>query len=467
MTVLELYEACGRVGDLHCPSNRPVTGISRHTEHVSEGDIFFCRQGKIFDSHAVATELFSAGAAVVVGHQELSFDGNYWRVDKGDEAKIAAAFYGHPSRRLKILGITGTDGKSTTAWITAQLLKANGFSTACLGTLGIWKGEGWQPWGFTTPEPEVLQKTFADLVTEGFTHVVMEVSSHSLSSARVRGTQFTSVALTNLGRDHLDDYVSLEEYHAAKEMLFALQKHPHFQVRPLSSPGVAYWQTGKNPKVTLIEAARNVQKIVIENEGKSWDCDFSLGGQHNLENLATSLGLLSTLAVDFDFLKNTLAHIKPLAGRWQWVENTKQQVMVDYAHTPGALKTLLSNVRPLVKGELKVLFGCGGNRDSEKRFLMGQEAHKLADIVYVTDDNPRDEDPDSIRAEILRGAKGEGVNIADRHQAIETAINELNTDDILVIAGKGHESGQVIKNEIKEFNDVTVVRKLWKQRHVG
>jgi UDP-N-acetylmuramoyl-L-alanyl-D-glutamate--2,6-diaminopimelate ligase len=467
VTLLELYEATGQLGQLSCPSNSEVKGLSRHSDKLLEGDIFFCRAGQNFDSHQEAQTLAKAGAAVIVGHQELTIEGNYWQVEKGEEAKIAAAFYGFPSRRLKVIGITGTDGKSSTAWILTQLLASRGLKTACLGTLGIWQGQSWQPWGFTTPEAEVLQKTFADLLVAGHSHVVMEVSSHALSSSRVGGTQFASVGLTNLGHDHLDDYPSLEAYHAAKEILFEMQKNPQAQVRPAHHPGVAAFRAGDNLKVSLIEEGRSCQKIKLQVNEKIWLGDFPLGGRHNLENLETALGLALALGLNFLELVEGIPSLKALAGRWQWVENTGQKVMVDYAHTPGALKTLLSNLRPLVKGQLKVIFGCGGNRDRQKRFLMGHEARQLADKIYVTDDNPRNEDPQSIRAEILKGLNGHGVDIADRYEAIEQAISELGDEDVLVIAGKGHEEGQLTGGVLKEFNDVDVARELWSKCHEG
>ncbi|MGE4159002.1 MAG: Mur ligase family protein [Planctomycetota bacterium] len=468
MKLSQLQSLAG-VGTLALRKDTDVKGLTRDSKAFKPGDLFLCRAGRRFDSHALGAELAHKGASGLVVHRDLDIPGaNLWRVDPMEEGLIAAAFHGNPSHKLGVLGVTGTDGKSTTAFFTAQLINAAGGRAACLGTLGLWRKGTWQSGSLTTPEAETLQDVLAQLLREGHTHCAMEVSSHALSYGRVAGTRFSSVGLTNLGRDHLDDYPSVEAYHQAKLRLFEIQSDPERQVRPASSPGKARRVVGDSVKVEVLGPIGGGLKLQVALDGRTWMGIFPVGGAHNLENLAVALGLAAGAGVPAVDLLPGISTLQSPPGRWQWLESCRGQVMVDYAHTPQALELMLRNLRPHVKGRLSVVFGCGGDRDPLKRPLMGSIASTLADSAIVTDDNPRSEDPSVIRRQILAGASRKPLReCAPREAAIEMAVRELGPQDVLLIAGKGHERVQVTREGSKPFDDAEVAAGVYRRQNAG
>jgi UDP-N-acetylmuramoyl-L-alanyl-D-glutamate--2,6-diaminopimelate ligase len=486
LNLIELSEAAGSLGSrLVTPAgNCEIAGITADSRRVEPGFLFAALRGTARDGRVFAGEALANGAVAI-----LTDDADALRLDAEARRRVAiimdlnphrllallaARFYGSQPRT--IVAVTGTNGKTSVAHFTREIWSALGHPAASLGTLGLVSPAGRRPGALTTPDPVALHRDLAELAGAGIEHVAIEASSHGLAQYRLDGIALSAAAFTNLTRDHLDYHGDMESYRAAKTRLFAELLRPEgCAVLNTDSPefaalaalcqrrGLDIIRFGQGPgsDLCIIERAPLPagQRLKVEVFGKRSDIHLPLVGGFQASNVLAALGLvIATGAAPQDAIV-ILPGLSGVPGRMQLIGETATgaAVFVDYAHTPDALATVLTALRPHTGRRLAVVFGAGGDRDRGKRPLMGRIATDLADLVTVTDDNPRSEDPAEIRRAILAQAPG-AVEIGDRRQAIAAAIGGLDRGDILVIAGKGHETGQIVGGAILPFDDAAVAR---------
>jgi UDP-N-acetylmuramoyl-L-alanyl-D-glutamate--2,6-diaminopimelate ligase len=388
-------------------------------------------------------------------------------------ARMAAAFYG--AQPGTIVAVTGTSGKSSTVSFARQLWNSLGLSAASIGTLGIESGPINRYGGLTTADPVELHADLAALATAGVTHAAMEASSHGLDQHRLDGVRLAAAGFTGFGRDHLDYHATSAAYLAAKLRLFtellprgaaavinADMAEADAVAAAITAAGrrvLTYGRKGRDVRIVRRTATPAGQSVRLEAFGAAYDVEFPLVGEFQLMNALCALGLVGVGAPDLPGLFARLASLCGVRGRLEHVATLPNggSIYVDYAHKPDALVAILDALRPHATGRLVVAFGCGGDRDSGKRPLMGAIAARLADLVIVTDDNPRSEDPALIRAAILAEAP-EAVEIGDRAEAIRFGIRGLGPGDVFVIAGKGHEQGQIVASSVRPFDDAQAAR---------
>jgi UDP-N-acetylmuramoyl-L-alanyl-D-glutamate--2,6-diaminopimelate ligase len=445
-----------------------IADLAYDSRRVRPGALFVCVPGARVDGHDLAAEAVSAGAVALVCERSLPVPVPQAIVpsSRAAMAPLGDAFFGQPSETLRVVGITGTNGKTTTAFLVRAIVEAAGASCGLLGTVEQVVGDRSEPVARTTPEAIDLQRTFRRMLDAGDTACSMEVSSHALALHRVDGVRFAAVCFTNLSQDHLDFHPSMEEYFAAKARLFdggwpaAVNVDDPYGRRLRADLG---YGLGAGAAVT----ARNV---VLAPGGAGFELVTPTGaiavrtrlrGPFNVANAlaAAALGLL--LELPLEAIAAGLGAVGGVPGRMEPVEAGQPfQVLVDYAHTPDALEAVLAAARDITDGRVIVVFGCGGDRDRSKRGQMGAIAAGRADLVVVTSDNPRSEDPDAIIAEIVAGA-GRPVTIEpDRRRAIGVAIAAAHAGDVVVIAGKGHEQGQERNGVVTPFDDRAVAREV-------
>lgn len=462
--------------------DREITGLTADSRNVRPGYLFAALQGEKHDGRAFVRDAIDAGAAAVLGPPDLQqetlatdlpviTDPNPRR----QLARMAARFYS--AQPSTVAAITGTNGKTSVAFFTQQLWNGAGQAAASLGTLGM-HGPGLcgGP-SLTTPDPVELHRMLASLKQQGIDHLAMEASSHGLAQFRLDGVRITVGAFTNLTRDHLDYHGSMENYRAAKRRLFAeLLPKGSIAVLNADSPefdglrGIA--EDRELQVVTYGLRSGNLSCAAAAPSGAGWQLDirvfdsvhstyFPLPGEFQVANLLCALAIVASCGLDATQAVAPVSELAGVPGRLELAATLANgaSVLVDYAHTPDALAAVLATVRPHVKGRLGVVFGCGGDRDRGKRPEMGGIAVDKADFAIVTDDNPRTEDPAAIRSEIM-AACPDATEIGDRREAIAAAIAELRAGDVLIVAGKGHEEGQIVGDEVLPFNDVEEVRAL-------
>ncbi len=387
-------------------------------------------------------------------------------------AQLAERFYGYPSKQLKLVGVTGTNGKTTVTFLLQTILKVAGHQAAVFGTIGIGEPASLQKTAFTTPEAETLSEYLADLCAEGFTHVCMEVSSHALATHRVDGLHFVAGGFTNLSVDHLDFHGTLDAYQKAKDRFFEeLLPKSVFRVLPVEhhlvdkSEHVITWGYSCEATVSatnVVFAAEHTQ-FQLKIGDQQHFVKSPLVGDFNVDNILCAAGLAHALDIDFADIVKGLEAAQGPAGRLQRVASQPGEptVFVDFAHTPDGLKRLLKTLRLVTRGRLIVVFGCGGDRDRTKRPMMGKIAGDLADVIVITDDNPRSEEPKAIHKAILAGVENDTCDvriIGEREDAIQYAILSANSDDVVVIAGRGHEKVQDFGSYSRPFDDVLVAK---------
>jgi UDP-N-acetylmuramoyl-L-alanyl-D-glutamate--2,6-diaminopimelate ligase len=387
-------------------------------------------------------------------------------------ALLAARFYSRQPRT--IAAVTGTNGKTSVAHFTREIWTYLGYPAASLGTLGLVSPAGRRSGALTTPDPVALHRDLAELAAQGVEHAAIEASSHGLAQFRLDGVMVAAAAFTNLTRDHLDYHGDMAAYRGAKQRLFSdLLKTGGAAILNADSAefaGLAALCRARGHRVIGYGSAAGAELRVVERlpsrdgqrlrlalSGERRDIDLPLVGEFQAMNVLAALGLVIATGTPADEAAGTLGRLTGVPGRLQRVGETASgaTVFVDYAHTPDALATVLAALRPHVEGRLAIVFGAGGDRDRGKRPLMGQVASELADLVYVTDDNPRSEPADEIRRAIIAAAP-HAVEIGERREAIGTAVAQLRRGDILAIAGKGHETGQIIGDKVLPFDDVLV-----------
>ncbi|HKS90113.1 MAG TPA: UDP-N-acetylmuramoyl-L-alanyl-D-glutamate--2,6-diaminopimelate ligase [Stellaceae bacterium] len=461
-----------------------IVGLSADSRQVKPGFLFAALKGAARDGRAFALEAARNGAVAI-----LTDDPAALALDQDARRRLAIVVDPNPPRLLAqwaarlsgrqpriVAAVTGTNGKTSVAHFTREIWAAAGHPAASLGTLGIVTARGRRPGALTTPDPVALHRTLAELAEAGIEHASLEASSHGLAQCRLDGVQIAAAAFTNLTRDHLDYHGDMASYRAAKERLFRELLPPAgVAVLNADSPEfarlaalcrerghrvIAYGEAAEADLRILNRAPhRSGQHLLATVFGKRCEIELPLVGAFQAMNALAAFGLAVATGVDEAAALPALPRLPGVPGRVQLVGESAvgAPVFVDYAHTPDALATVLTALRPHAENRLLVVFGAGGDRDRGKRPLMGQVATELADRVYVTDDNPRSEDPAAIRRAIMAAAPG-AVEISDRRAAIGVAVAELRRGDVLVIAGKGHESGQIVGSEVLPFDDTLVAR---------
>jgi len=453
-----------------------ITGITKDSRSVSEGSLFFVTSA----SNAYIDDALKRGARAVVT------DGDVHRpfactVHVGDVAQAlgeaASEFYGHPSRKMHVTGITGTNGKTTTTYLIESILDADGKRPGVIGTITYRYAGTTQKAGNTTPGASETNALLRDMMNAGTTHVVMEVSSHALHQGRIGGIDFDVAIFTNLTHDHLDYHGDFENYRASKKLLFEdylarSKKKKRYAIMNIDDPSIREFAV--TPPVTMFSySTRGFADACLSSYSESIDgltLTISLPGR-KIPVVSPLIGMFNASNILAASLSGHVTGISPRAikegieklggvpGRLERVANDRGiSVFVDYAHTPDALESVLSLLGRLKKGRLVVVFGCGGNRDAAKRPLMGAIATRIADEAIITSDNPRNEDPARIIGDITKGLEGKAFKIIeDRREAIFEGIRMARSGDVLLVAGKGHEDYQVIGNTTVHFSDREVI----------
>jgi UDP-N-acetylmuramoyl-L-alanyl-D-glutamate--2,6-diaminopimelate ligase len=453
-----------------------ITGLAYSSAAVRPGALFFCVPGFRADGHDFAPDAVERGAAALVCERPLDLGVPEVVVPSVREAMgpAAAAFYGDPTAELNVVGITGTNGKTTTAFLVRHLLEATGTQCGLLGTVKSVVGGQEEEVERTTPEAVDLQATFARMLDAGDRACAMEVSSHALELGRAGGIRFAARVFTNLTQDHLDFHETMDAYFAAKRRLF---EEPGLSIVNVDDEYGR--RIADEVEATTIgvhhEAAFRARDVRFDLTGSTFTCATPEGelqlrvpmpGLFNVQNALCALAAVHGLGTDLRAAGDALSGFGRVPGRFEPVDEGQSfGVLVDYAHTPDSLDNVLRAAREVTDGKLAVVFGAGGDRDTAKRPLMGAAARELADRVLVTSDNPRSEDPEAIVEQVLEGAGPGAERETDRRRAIGRAIAEAQDGDVVVIAGKGHEQGQEFENGRKEpFDDVTVAREALRER---
>ena len=446
-----------------------VAGLAADSRTVKPGDVFFALGGSKTDGARFIGAAVAAGAiAVVAGHpHSASVPVIVTSNPRRALALAAAAFY--PRQPQIVAAVTGTSGKTSVAAFTRQLWESLGHDAASLGTIGIVSRHRNVYGSLTTPDPVALHRALDELAGEGVTHLALEASSHGLDQHRLDGVRVTAAAFTNLSRDHMDYHPTVEHYLAAKLRLFtdlasegapaviaADHEHSAAVIATARARKLDVITIGRHGEgIRLVDAAIDGfgQKMTIQHRGQTHRLRLPLVGEFQIENALVAAGLVIATGGDAGQVFAALEKLEGAKGRLELIgERNGAPVFVDYAHKPDALMKALEALRPYAKGRLVVVFGAGGDRDAGKRPLMGAIAMQYADAVIVTDDNPRSERPATIRAEILAAAKG-AKEIGDRTEAIRSAVASLQPGDVLLIAGKGHETGQIVGDKVLPFSD--------------
>ncbi len=465
---------------------REITFLAYDSRRVEAGSLFFAIRGEKADGHDFVRHALERGAVAVASQRPAppELAGCWIRVPNARRALAEAArtFYGDPASRLQLVGITGTNGKTTTAFLLHSILQATGMHPGLLGTVEYRLGSRTLPAVHTTPESLDLLSYFADLAAAGGRAAVMEVSSHALAQERVWGIHFSAAVFTNLTRDHLDYHKDFEHYFAAKRRLFegvgapppelaVLNLDDPWSARLLELPHRRYVTYGMNSDAhvkvrNFTQSLTGVHAILTTPQGKL-EIESSLIGRVNLENILAAAATAEGLGAPSETIRQGIAHLKLVPGRFERVDEGQPfLVVVDYAHTDDALRNVLKTARELTRNRLIVVFGCGGDRDRAKRPLMGEAAGSLSDLAVLTSDNPRSEDPLRIMSDAIVGlqkANKTYLTEVDRQKAIRKALAEAGDGDVVLIAGKGHESYQVLKDETIPFDDRKVARQVLRE----
>lgn len=457
--------------------------IEMDSRRVKPCDLFVCVPGLAADGHDFAPQAVEQGAAALIVQRELDLPVPQWIVKDARYALAVAAdhFFGNPSHEMKVIGVTGTNGKTTTSHLIETILRDQGHRTGLMGTVGIRIDGKLREAGRTTEESLELQRLFRQMRESDTQYCVMEVSSHALEMGRVKGCRFRTAVFTNLTQDHLDYHGTMEKYKAAKGLLFsrlgnAFSANPNehcFAV--LNADDAASADYAKMTSAQIIsyglteEADVRALDIGVTAEGTEFTVSCFAGemrlkmkliGKFNVYNALAAFSAALAEGVPLERIKSSLEQVNAVEGRMEVVRAGQPfLVLVDYAHTPDGLENALSTIKEFAQGEIITVFGCGGDRDRGKRPIMGEIAAKYSDRVIVTSDNPRTEDPQAILCCIEPGVRGRGLSddrvefIVDRRLAIQQAIEKAGPKDVVLIAGKGHETYQIIGKTVHDFDD--------------
>ena len=457
-------------------NDTPVTGLSADSREIKAGMVFAALPGTAMDGRDFIPQAVENGAVAVLTVAGVKAGIPVISVPKPrlSYSQVAAKLY--PGQPKTLVAMTGTNGKSSTVDFLRQIWAYAGLNSACFGTLGVTSSSGYKSMTHTTPDALALHKTLSSLAAEGVTHAAMEASSHGLKQYRMDSVEVTASGFSNLTQDHFDYHPSLQDYFTAKARLFidltprgapvvinTNDKFGQHLVEVCDGLGHDVLQvgwTGKDIRIDEVMPHASGQKLTLVVNGTRYNVDLPLAGEFQVLNAVAALGLALKTGVSERKAVEALGHLKGVAGRLELAGvKSGAPVYVDFAHTEDGLDKLLRSVRPHTAGEIVIVFGCGGDRDPDKREKMGRAAAKLADQVIVTDDNPRTEDAALIRKAVLKGCPN-ATEIGDRALAIAEGIRRLGPKDCLVIAGKGHEQGQIVGDTVIPFSDVEVARGL-------
>jgi len=465
-----------------------VKGISADSRQVKEGFLFVTLPGRHFNGADYICEAKDRGAVglVVKNFSEvINHDLAQIKVESPREALglLANEFFGHPDRELRILGITGTNGKTTVSVLARAILEAAGVSTGLLGTVSYRIRDRSLPSGLTTPAPPHLQFLLAEMKKADCSRVIMEVSSHALEQERVTGIEFRAALFTNLSREHLDYHRTLAAYQKAKLKLFenlhqswsgdsekvAILNHDHplsASIKKLTKASILTYGRGEGAdlRADRLRLTREGSFFRLLWRDASYPARISLPGEHNVQNALGAIALALNEGVSPEQSLSCLAEVRNVPGRLESVDAGQDfTVLIDYAHTPDALEKMLAAVKEIYRGRVILVFGCGGDRDRSKRPLMAAAAEERADEIVVTSDNPRSEDPEQIIADIMKGfssGRNRVKTVVDRREAIAFALSRAAAGDVVIIAGKGHEQEQIFRDRVIPFDDRDVAREI-------
>ena len=479
MKLEDIANAVKDVAQLYGNGRAEITELCADSRKVKPGALFFCIPGLRVDGHAFAAAAREAGAAALVVEHRLDMDIPQLIVRDVREALslVAACFYGYPAREMKLIGITGTKGKTTTSYLVKSILERAGYKTGLIGTVGSMIGETQIPTALTTPDPIDFQSLLRQMADAGVDYVVMEVSAHSLALRKLAGVYFEAAAFTNLTQDHFDFFGNFDNYLAAKMKLFepdqcaravynADDERVAGAMRQVKIPAEGY--------AIRVPAQIYAKDIDVNERGCVFQLNFHkryrldvtlhLSGIFNVYNSLTAAALCDAVGVGAEAIREGLEGVKSVPGRIELLDtDTSYRVILDYAHSPDALENILKTIRQTARARVIALFGCGGDRDREKRPIMGEIGGRMADFCVLTSDNPRSEDPFAILREIETGIRPTGgayAVIENRREAIRYAMNMAEPGDVIVLAGKGHETYQEIKGVKYPFDEKVVVREL-------
>ena len=486
MTIDEILQGVGLRSELPADLGKVgVAGLEYDSRRVQPGFLFFAFPGARADGREFAQQAIEKGAVAVVSELAAphAFLGRWIEVEHGRQALALAArnFYGKPDARLKLTGVTGTNGKTTTTFLIDAVLRAAGLTTALVGTIEYRLANEVRPAVNTTPESLDLYRLFQELEQAGGTHVTMEVSSHALALGRVYGITFHTAVFTNLTRDHLDFHHTMEEYFAAKRLLFAPEGAPAAQdnvapewavinfddpygrrIGPAPHTLRYGFEEGADLRGSSLEMNFDGLRFTVQHGRKRVQLTSPLVGKFNAYNILAACGAALSYGLDWTTITRAIANSPRVPGRFESVQQGQPfLIVVDYAHTDDALRNVISVARELRPKRVITLFGCGGDRDRTKRPLMAQAAAQASDYVVLTSDNPRSEDPINIMNDALVGLRRFDTPHTiepDRAKAIRAALKEARAGDIVILAGKGHETYQVLKDRVIHFDDREVAR---------
>ena len=456
-----------------------ITGIEHDSRKITAGNLFVCMEGAHFDGHNFINSAAESGAvAILTTHEDIKLPENISALVVPDMQKTLAVivpyFYDFPAKKMRVIGITGTNGKTTTSYLIRSILMQAGYKVGLIGTIQMMIGEEIFPVHNTTPNVMDLQKTFAEMLSKNVDYVVMEVSSHAIAENRIAGIEFNAAVFTNLTQDHLDYHKTMENYRNTKAKLFTMAKD-FVVVNVDDAAGAVMLQNANCKKITYSvenDSDLRAENVDVHAGGTSFEINHStlstlhltlnLTGKFNVYNALSAVATAAGENISADTIKAALEAFKSVSGRFERVyADVPFTVIVDYAHTPDGVKNVIETARQIVKNKIITVFGCGGDRDNTKRPIMGRLAAELSDIVIATSDNPRSENPETILREIEVGIKEKiGAKIyeciPDRKAAIFRAVEIAQAGDIVLILGKGHENYQILKDKTIHFDDKEV-----------
>lgn len=457
-----------------------IDNLTNTTNDNVPNSLYFCLKGSRVDGHDYAQRAVENGAVCLVVERYLNSPATQILVDNARVAmsQLSAKFYEFDKSNIKFIGVTGTNGKTTTAFITRQILQSLGKSVGMIGTEGIYINDLRIPANMTTPDPIQLHRTIHDMDLNGIEYVVMEVSAHALALSKVDSIMYDVVGITNITQDHLDYFNTMENYARAKYKLFTYKQAKRAIINIDDKYTRAIYKqcdidkqslsVHKSSDVMVEQSSMAVDstKAVFTHNGKQYLLNSNLTGEYNLANTLMAISFCSSLGFEMSDILSALNNTKIVVpGRLNIIQTSKCPVVIDYAHTPDGIEKVLTELRKISKGRVISVFGCGGNRDMSKRALMGEVATRLSDYTIVTSDNPRDENPYQIIADINKGisVKNKHISIENRQSAINYALSVAGANDVVAILGKGNEAYQEIKGYKHPYSDYKVVDDFFEQ----
>lgn len=450
-----------------------VSSVTDNSAKIEKNCVFVCVKGNSFDGHTKAAEAIEKGAAAVVTERDLGLERQIITSNSREcYGKLCAAWFDHPERKMKFIGVTGTNGKTTMTSLIKKVLTENGHKVGLIGTIQNEIGDIVIHANNTTPMQYEYMELLSRMADEGCDTVVMEVSSFGLVQHRIGPTHFAVSVFTNLTQDHLDYHKNMENYYQAKKMLFDISDisvcniDDEYGLRLFSEIKTEKYSFSREKKADFsaseVKLSADGTSFVLNCQDKEFHINMHMTGTFNVENVSAVFAACSKFGINEEKIISVISEYPGVKGRCEIIPTGRDfTVICDYAHTPDAVENILSSVKEYCSGRLICLFGCGGNRDSSKRPKMAQAASKYADILVVTSDNPRNEEPEDIINDILKGlesSKSEYIVIADRREAIYKSLAMAERNDIIVLAGKGHEDYQILKNDVRiHFDEREVV----------